>query len=161
MHQVVVLLGGNEGNVQEIFQQCITEINSAGFELKTSSNIYQSAAWGYESDHAYLNQALVFTTQLAPMPVLNILLEVEKKLGRTRTMASGYTDRPIDIDIMFYDDLIINSKELTIPHPRLHHRKFCLVPLNELMPELVHPLLNQSMAELLLNCNDPSEVKPL
>jgi len=161
MHQVVVLLGGNEGNVQEIFQQCVKEITADEFELKKISKIYQSVAWGYKSENIYLNLALVFSTSLNPLEVLDKLLGIEKKLGRTRSISIGYTDRPIDIDLMFYDDLIINSEKLTIPHPRLHYRKFCLVPLNELMPELVHPILNQSLAELLLNCDDPSEVKPL
>lgn len=120
--------------------------------------MYQSRAWGYESKNLYFNQALVLKTNHNPQNTLDLLLDIETTLGRTRNSAEGYADRPIDIDIMFFDDLTIQTEKLCIPHPRLHLRKFCLVPLNEIVSDLEHPVFKKNIHDLLGICPDPSEL---
>jgi len=158
MHQVIVLLGGNEGDIKTTFQQCISKIQTSGFLIEKQSYIYQSKAWGYDSKNLYFNQALLLKTNHNPQETLHLLLEIEKNLGRTRNSDHGYSDRPIDIDIMFFDDLSIQTKKLCIPHPRLHLRRFCLVPLNEMVPDFEHPVFKKNIQELLSICPDPSEL---
>jgi 2-amino-4-hydroxy-6-hydroxymethyldihydropteridine diphosphokinase len=160
MHSVIILLGGNEGDIKATFQQCIAKIRTSGFSIEKQSYIYQSKAWGYESENLYYNQALVLKTNHNPQLVLDLLLETEKSLGRTRNNDRLYSDRPIDIDIMFFDEQTIQTEKLSVPHPRLHLRKFCLVPLNELIPDLQHPVLRKTISELLHLCPDRSEVTP-
>jgi 2-amino-4-hydroxy-6-hydroxymethyldihydropteridine diphosphokinase len=160
MHTVIILLGGNEGDIKNTFQQCLSQIQTSGFTVEKQSYIYQSKAWGYESEKLFFNQALILQTNHNPQKALDIILDIEKSLGRTRDIKPGYADRPIDIDIMF-DDQVISEKRLIIPHPRLHLRKFCLIPLNELVPDLQHPVLHKSIHQLLKICPDLSEVIPV
>ena len=121
-------------------------------ELKNISSIYETAAWGKTDQPMFLNQALEVSTPLKPMLLLRRILEIEKQLGRTRH--EKYGPRIIDIDILFYNDEIYNDSLLTVPHPALQYRRFALKPMNELAPNLVHPVLKKTIAQLLEECPD-------
>jgi 2-amino-4-hydroxy-6-hydroxymethyldihydropteridine diphosphokinase len=122
------------------------------------SPVVESEPWGFESDTNFYNQVLVVETELAPREMLIKLLEIEKMLGRVRESAS-YSSRSIDIDILFYGNLQIDGDNLCIPHPRLHLRKFVLQPLAIIAPDFIHPVLKNSVTELLYQVDDQSELK--
>lgn len=159
---VFILLGGNLGNVESTFQSAKNAIkNSIGVITKESS-MYQSPAWGFESTNPFLNQVIQVTTQLPAKEVLKKLLGIETHLGRFRDVnAIGYTNRPIDLDILYYGNAQINTAILTIPHPAIAERKFTLLPLQEIAPNLIHPFLQITQTELLKQCKDFSSVTKL
>jgi 2-amino-4-hydroxy-6-hydroxymethyldihydropteridine diphosphokinase len=158
MHQVLLLLGTNLGNQELNLQSAIANIsNKIGFILKKSS-VYITEPWGFVHDNNFYNQVLLLETNLDPEPLLKEILRIEKEMGRDRDN-NGYAARIIDIDILFYDDLVMNQENLKIPHPLLHQRKFTLIPLAEIVPEKIHPVLMLNCRELLNNCSDPSLVK--
>ncbi len=111
------------------------------------SRVYQTPPWGYEAQSAFLNMAVKGETDLEPQELLKRLKQVEAELGRAPTFRYG--PRQIDLDILFYDDLILNEENLVIPHPRLHERAFVLVPLNDLDPDLRHPVNGKTVREML------------
>jgi 2-amino-4-hydroxy-6-hydroxymethyldihydropteridine diphosphokinase len=156
--KVLILLGGNQNNTIELFKQSISFILNDAGTIVNKSSIYKSAPWGFEAENDFLNQIIELDTQLPPLKLLLYLLDVESVLGRVRLENGCYSSRGIDIDILFYDDLVLETNELTIPHPRLHLRKFTLMPLVELWPNFVHPVLLNSMAQLLRLCNDKGDV---
>ncbi len=158
MNAAYILLGGNIGNVEETFVRARAFINGVAGCITASSSLYKSVPWGFESNNMFLNQALEISTILHPFDLLSTLLEIEKALGRHRTK-SGYQSRMIDIDILFYENLAIFQEGLEIPHPRLHLRRFALMPLAEIAPNFIHPKLNVSVAKLLEVCLDLSEVE--
>ena len=159
--KTVVLLGGNLGDSKKLFTQAIRILSEKGFKLMDQSKLYRSSAWGYESENAYLNQVILFETEKDPQQLIEITLSVEKELGRIRKNEENYTDRPIDIDILYLDDLIVEEKELIIPHPRLHLRKFTLKPLVEILPDFIHPILKKDHKSLLLLCTDSNTVEAI
>lgn len=124
--------------------------------LKCSS-IYQTAPWGYSDQDDFYNQVLECETSLSPMRLLRRLKRIEKRMGRKKTFRNG--PRVIDLDILFYDDLILEAKRLVIPHPRLHERAFVLVPIAEISPGFVHPVLGKTIVELLAKVDQAGVVK--
>jgi len=122
------------------------------------SPVYKTEAWGFESDYPFFNQCLCLQTTLSPENLMKELLAIEKDLGRERN-GTGYSDRVIDIDLLYYDELVSKNEGLTLPHPRLHKRRFVLVPLADIAPELIDPRSGMRVWEMLSICRDDSKVQ--
>lgn len=159
MNIVYLLLGVNLGARHEQLRKAAAEIGEHVGVIIERSSIYETAAWGMEDEPSYLNQVLLIETKLKPQLLLAKIHEIESRLGRTRLKKWG--SRLIDIDILFYNDFVIEEEFLTIPHPLLHKRKFTLLPLSELTLALMHPVLKKTIQELLDELNDPLEVRRL
>lgn len=157
MPELYLLLGSNLGDRTLYLQQARETIATQVGTIVQASAIYETAAWGKTDQPSFLNQVLEVTTDFSPEQVLQTINTIEQDLGRERLEHWGA--RVIDIDILFYDNLVQQTQRLTIPHPQLHLRRFTLLPLYELSPDLVHPGLKQTIAELLENCPDKLEVK--
>lgn len=153
-----LLLGSNIGNRKYYITDAITQLDNIDGIITAKSNIYESAPWGFEAKTWFLNQVIILETKFSPHHMLNKCQEIEAQLGRTRKNSANYESRCIDIDILFSENKIINTPELTIPHLHLHERRFTLLPLNELIPDFIHPVLKTSITDLLKGCKDDSEV---
>lgn len=157
MIELYILLGGNLGDKKKVFSETRARLNELIGRITAQSAIYETEPWGFESDDIFWNQVLKIETELSPQEVLSKTQEIEQDLGRIRK-ENQYDSRMIDIDILFYGDQIIKQENLIIPHPRIQERKFTLVPLCEIAPELVHPVLKKSIGQLLEECTDPLKV---
>jgi 2-amino-4-hydroxy-6-hydroxymethyldihydropteridine diphosphokinase len=157
MNQVVFILGGNLGDRLRLIEGSVDLLVSHFGPIILKSSIFETAAWGGKSNGNYLNQVLVFNTSFFPEEILDVMLEIELKMGRTRGEKWG--DRTMDIDILYFGNEKFQSERLTIPHPFLQERRFVLEPLAEILPDFIHPLLNKTNQELLENCLDKSSVK--
>ena len=143
-----LLLGGNLEETLKCFEQALVRLDEIG-ETINSSSVFKSKAWGYESENEYKNQAILYTCALAPFELLEKTQAIEKELGRSKKQLMNYEDRNIDIDILFCDNLIVDTESLTIPHKMLHLRAFTLEPLCEISPEIIHPIFNKTISQLL------------
>ncbi len=152
MHHVYLLTGSNIGDRKKYLQHAIEQLNLIAGEVLNSSSVYETAPWGVTDQDAYMNQALILKTNLKPLDLFFELKKIEA--GEGRISQKKYAPRTLDIDILFYDDLILETEVLTIPHPRLHLRKFVLVPMNEIAAEFFHPILKEKIKTLLKNCED-------
>jgi len=123
-----------------------------------NSKVYESETWGFKADTNFLNQAIIVNTQLKSDELLNITQSIEIKLGREEKTSTNYESRPIDIDILFYNSVILESENLIIPHPKLHLRKFTLNCLMDIDYSYIHPKLNKSIKELWQQCTDNVKV---
>lgn len=157
MAEVFLLLGSNMGDSQKYLQEARLALQHQIGTLLATSSVYQTAAWGKTNQPDFLNQVLNMETALEPFEVLNRCLGIEQGLGRVRE--EKWAARTIDIDILFYDSMIVNHENLVIPHPFLHERAFTLIPLVELAPEWVHPVLKKSMTDLLASLGVDLAVK--
>jgi 2-amino-4-hydroxy-6-hydroxymethyldihydropteridine diphosphokinase len=153
-HIVYLALGSNMDNRFANIKAAISNLTPQ-MTVKKKSSVYETPPWGFEDQAAFLNQVVMVETYLEPEPLLAHLKRLEMALGRVRSFENG--PRLIDIDILFYDDAIIDTALVAIPHPRLHKRAFVLVPLADLAPDLVHPVLRKSVGELLEDV-DRSEI---
>lgn len=157
-HQVILSLGSNQGNRLETIQSCIDLIHNEVATVVKVSKIYETPAWGFESEPFY-NAAILIHTSKSAQKILNQVLKVEKKLGRIRSKDSGYQARIIDVDIIVFDEEIISTETLQVPHPLMHNRKFVLQPMLDLGLNWEHPLLKKSVSQLLVQAEDASEIK--
>lgn len=147
-HTVYLALGSNLGNRLANLKNAVSNLPPQ-MEVKKKSLVYETPPWGYIDQPPFLNQVVMAKTYLEPDALLSHLKRLESVLGREPSFENG--PRLIDMDILFYDDAILDSPPLVIPHPRLHQRGFVLVPLNEIAPDLVHPVLGKSISDLLLD----------
>ena len=156
-------LGSNLGERVGFVQQA-TSLLSADEKIKlvSTSSFYETEPWHFKTDNWFVNAVIVISTSYYPEELLKVCLRVESQLGRRRDEESGYNDRTIDIDILFYDDKIIDEHEngidLTIPHPQVHKRAFVLVPLLEVAPAYIHPVLKKSISDIYDDIDDPEAV---
>ena len=157
-HQVVLSLGSNQGNRLENIENCLQLIHQEVGTVIKVSRLYESPAWGFESDAFYNCVAVVHTTNSA-QKVLNQVLKVEKKSGRVRSNKLGYQSRIIDVDLISFDEEIIDSEKLQIPHPLMQNRKFVLLPIQDLNLDWKHPVLKKTISELLESSPDQSVCK--
>lgn len=158
-HLAYISLGGNIGNTLEIFQNALLAIEKKLGKIIQKSSIYQTAAWGKEDQNDFLNQVILIETSFDAKKLLDSLLTIELLFERKRIERWG--PRTLDLDLLSFDNQIENSESLVLPHPRIQERKFILVPLAELNPNWVHPMLRKSVSELLDNCADQLKVKGL
>ena len=154
--QIYLLLGGNLGNrLENLSRAREVLLNQIGY-IAAESSIYETAAWGVTNQPSFLNQVVQLSSDLPPSELLFQINQIEAVLGRQRH--ERWHARTIDIDILYYGNQIINSQRLTLPHPQLHNRRFTLIPLVELAPQLMHPILKKNNQTLLQECTDELEV---
>ncbi|MGL5683623.1 MAG: 2-amino-4-hydroxy-6-hydroxymethyldihydropteridine diphosphokinase [Marinifilaceae bacterium] len=160
--KTVLILGSNQGNKKAVLSNAIKMIKLRIGKVIQKSSLYSTEPWGFLSEDNFLNQVVAVETQLNPSDVLAQALQIELELGRVRVQTDQrYASRAIDIDVLFYDNLIIDTPNLQVPHPRLTERRFVLEPLNEIMPQFKHPILQISIAECLEICPDKCKVSLL
>ena len=162
MNEVYLCLGGNLGDCLTTFKKACVLLQQHAGSIVQQSSVYQSRAWGMDQAPDFFNQVLKIETALSPEELMALLLETEHVLGRERSsVATGYQNRVLDIDIIFFNSLTVETEMLEIPHPRMHLRKFVLGPLCEIAPGYQHPVLHKSIEELLTLCADTTEIKKL
>ena len=157
---VYIALGSNTGDKFQYLQLAVNEIHQKIGAIQIISKVLSSPAFGFEGDD-FLNACLLVNTHLKPKKVLSLLLAIEKDLGRLPSAKGEYESRCIDLDIIFFEDEILESKTLEIPHPEMHKRKFVLQPLRDIGKQVIHPKFNKTVEELLNECEDTSELKPI
>jgi 2-amino-4-hydroxy-6-hydroxymethyldihydropteridine diphosphokinase len=142
-------LGSNLGDKNLNLQKAIHLIAEKIGIFSAISSIYETEPWGFESPNTFLNRVVAVETDLNPFEILTVSKDIEKETGRTEKTQKSYQDRVIDIDLILYGDLIIQSEDLQLPHPLFHQRRFVLEPLSEIAPNLIHPVMGESIANLL------------
>lgn len=147
-------LGSNKGDRLDLLRRAVAMIQSKIGSNLNCSGIFQSEPWGFSADMPFLNIAVGVETNFTPKELLACCASIEKELGRVRSPLGIYISRTIDVDILYYDDLVMNSTELTIPHKLMHERNFVLFPLAQIAPHKIHPLLGEDTLELLDKCPD-------
>ena len=158
VNKAYLLLGSDLDDRRAALDKARAELARRIGSIASTSSVYESEPWGFTSETRFLNQVVAVRTSLAPAVLLEELLSIERSLGRTRN-GGGYESRTIDIDILFYNQQVINQKDLVVPHPHVHERMFALLPMCELAPELVHPALSKTILELKGECNDQVRVE--
>ena len=156
-----LMLGGNVGNRMEYLCRSVDLLRRNAGRITAMSAVYESEPWGFEDPCQFLNQVVVLETNLDPYALLENIKRIEQTLGRLRTSKhNGYQSRTIDIDILFYGDLVINTHDLVIPHQRITERMFVLQPMSELAPDMEHPVLHRTIAHLKEHCTDNAQIRP-
>ena len=157
MNNTYLLLGSNMGNSKAGLSKAVEQIEKQIGKVIRQSGLYSTAAWGNTKQPDFLNQVIIVETKLSAHQTMQTILNIEKKMGRIRTVKNA--PRVIDIDILFFNKEIMEQEHLSIPHPQIQNRRFVLVPLNQLSPNLKHPVLNKTVHQLLINCPDKLNVK--
>lgn len=159
LNKAYLLIGGNVGNKLFFLEQAVMLLQKQCGKITDRSSIYETAPWGNIHQASFLNQALELQTRYEAENLMFLLLKIEEQMGRVRL--EKYGPRIIDIDVLFFNDEVYNTIELTIPHKELQNRRFVLQPLSEIAPLLVHPVLKKSVQQLLAECADASEVRKI
>ena len=159
MNEVYLLIGGNVGNRMDWLEKARQAIAARCGKINLVSSIYETEAWGNKDQEAFLNQAIQLETSLEAPQLLEKILDIEAGLGGTRN--KRYGPRTIDIDILLYNDLVLDLPHLVIPHPEIENRRFALECLDEIAPGKVHPRLNKTISELLKQTTDPLKVNKI
>jgi len=154
MNEVYLLTGGNIGDRLQYLLKAKDVIEKRCGSVLKKSSIYETAAWGMENQEAFLNQVLKIETLLTPEQLLKSILQTEQELGRKRELKYG----PRTIDILFFNDEVIDQQGLKIPHPQMQNRRFVLVPLNEIASTKIHPVFHKTIFQILAECTDPLTV---
>jgi 2-amino-4-hydroxy-6-hydroxymethyldihydropteridine diphosphokinase len=157
MKEAYLLIGGNIGDRFFFLGEATRLISQQCGTISTISSVYETAAWGKEDQPAFLNQVLIIQTALGPVELMAAILKIEQQMGRLRKEKNG--ERNIDIDILYYENEVVELPNLTIPHPRIHLRKFALIPLLELNPAKIDPVHKKTIQALLEACPDSLEVR--
>ena len=155
-----ISLGSNKNDKFKHLQDAIDGIHRTVGNIKLISKVYRSPAFGFEGED-FLNACLILETELKPKKLMQELLAIEKTLGRVRTKKQGYEARTIDLDIIFFEDEVMDTKTLQLPHPEMHKRKFVLQPLHDIAPTLKHPKFDKDVSVLLAECEDQSVLEPI
>lgn len=149
-HKVYLGLGSNLGDKEANLRAAIYEIERRIGEVTSLSAFYVTEPWGFTSEHVFVNAVCLTETALSPVEILKETQTIEKELGRKQKSINGiYNDRPIDIDILLYDHIVIHTPDLVIPHPLMCERKFVVEPLAEIAPELIHPITGKKIKEYI------------
>jgi 2-amino-4-hydroxy-6-hydroxymethyldihydropteridine diphosphokinase len=159
MNTIFLITGGNIGNRKKNLQTAAALIEEQVGTIIQSSKIYETEPWGLSDQPAFYNQVHIVKNKLDAQTIIDTILKIETKMGRIRTVKNAA--RIIDIDILFFNDEIIHEPNLIIPHPEIINRRFVLMPLEEVAPEMIHPVLQKSIRELLFTCTDNLKVTPL
>ncbi len=155
---LVLQLGSNLGNRSgNLHKACLLIEESIG-TIESFSSIYETAPWGYDSKNHFLNQCITVWSVRDPGSILERIHLIETKLGR-KGRSIDYIDRLIDIDILFYGDMVLSRPDLQIPHPKIQDRRFSLVPLAEILPDFAHPTFRKKISTMLSECLDKGKVK--
>jgi len=159
MNKVYLLTGGNLGNRLNNLEQARKLIEQYCGRIVHQSSVYETAAWGFKEQPDFYNQALEIETELSAAELMKTILMTEEKMGRKREIKMG--PRIIDIDILLYNDEMVSQSHLTIPHERLHERRFALMPLAEIAPDIIHPIFKKSITRLLSESTDTLNVNKI
>lgn len=159
MQDIYLLLGTNLGNRTRNLQIAKEKLITHQLTIKKESKIYETEAWGFEDQPIFLNQALIIESKKSPQRILQIAKIIEAEMGRVTSQK--WAQRLIDIDVLYYGDLILEEAGLILPHPEIQNRKFTLEPLVEIAPESVHPVLQKTHLKLLNLCKDPLKASPI
>ncbi|MDR2232959.1 MAG: 2-amino-4-hydroxy-6-hydroxymethyldihydropteridine diphosphokinase [Tannerella sp.] len=150
MANVYLCLGSNLGDRRQQLIDAIVHLSEKAGTIPAFSSFHESPPWGYSSPRLFLNVAVHLVTPLLPVELLAVTQQIERSLGRiAKSNTDQYTDRLIDIDILLYDDAVLQTPDLIIPHPLMHERLFTLQPLAEIAPAIIHPVMHQPVSELL------------
>ena len=156
---VFVLLGSNLGDRELVVNQACRMMDERCGKIVAKSRLYESEPWGFNAEQWFLNQVVKLETMLSPDALMQELLAIEKVLGRDRSIPhEGYASRSMDLDILYFGNKIIDTQFVTAPHPRLHQRRFTLLPLCDIASDFVHPTLKKSNLQLLDDCQDTGKV---
>ncbi|MFO7615115.1 MAG: 2-amino-4-hydroxy-6-hydroxymethyldihydropteridine diphosphokinase [Bacteroidales bacterium] len=158
MNVVYLLLGSNMNDRTGMLRLAREAIQSRIGKITRESSVYETEPWGFHCEDLFLNQAVRLQTNLLPAEVMDEILTIEKDLGRRRSRINGFSARSIDIDILFYNDAVIQEESLTIPHPRIPERMFTLLPLSEIDRSMIHPVSQKTIGQLVTECPDPHRV---
>lgn len=153
----ILLLGGNIGDTRAYFKEALVFLQRNVGEVQKTSFLYESEPWGFESNQVFLNQVVAIKTAFKAKDLLESCKYIERQMGRLPKVSEGYESRIIDIDILFFNEDVVCEETLVVPHPRLHLRRFTLMPLCDIIPSFIHPIFNVPVDKLLSDCVDSSD----
>jgi 2-amino-4-hydroxy-6-hydroxymethyldihydropteridine diphosphokinase len=157
MNEVFLGIGTNLGNRERNLTEALVMLGESAGRILATSSVYETEPWGFESEEGFLNMVVKVITSLTPQDLLKSTMSIELVLGRIRDEMQ-YSSRVIDIDILFYGDQVTDDVNLKIPHPRIAERRFVLIPLCEIVPDLIHPVFKETISSLLESCTDTCQV---